>query len=122
MQLITASNIASDDVVIAISHSGMSRTVNAAVKAAHEAGAFTIGITQSVKSTMTQYCNLIFYNATSDITVGKEIVAHRFSENACNRRFSCVLQTDDSENRSQTNDITCEIQGSITSADSFKVW
>ena len=68
--------------VIAISHSGMSRTVNAAVKAAHEAGAFTIGITQSVKSTMTQYCNLIFYNATSDITVGKEIVAHRFSENA----------------------------------------
>ena len=82
MQLITASNIASDDVVIAISHSGMSRTVNAAVKAAHEAGAFTIGITQSVKSTMTQYCNLIFYNATSDITVGKEIVAHRFSENA----------------------------------------
>ncbi|MFR2214944.1 MAG: hypothetical protein ACLS61_14635 [Ruminococcus sp.] len=32
MQLITASNIASDDVVIAISHSGMSRTVNARCK------------------------------------------------------------------------------------------
>ena len=82
MQLITASNIAGNDVVIAISHTGMSRTVNAAVKAAHEARAFTIGITQAVKSNMAPYCDLLFYNATSDITVGKEIVAHRFAENA----------------------------------------
>ena len=80
MQLINASMIEKDDVVIAVSHSGNTRQVNAAMKAAHEAGAFCIGITQSVKSPMTQYCDLLFFNAVSESTVGNTNVAHRLAE------------------------------------------
>lgn len=80
MQMINASLIQPDDVVIAISHSGKTRHVNEAVRMAHDSKAFTIGITQSVKSPMTQYCDLLFFNAVSDITVGKTIVAHRLAE------------------------------------------
>ena len=80
MQLINASMIEKGDVVIAISHSGNTRQVNAAMKAAHETGAFCIGITQSVKSPMTQYCDLLFFNAISESTVGNTNVAHRLAE------------------------------------------
>ncbi len=80
MQMINASMIRSGDVVIAVSHSGISRHVNEALRAAKEAGAFTIGITQSVKAPMTQFCDLLFFNSISDVTVGKTIVAHRLAE------------------------------------------
>ena len=80
MQLIHAANIRKGDVVIASSHSGQTRHVIRAVKAARAAGAFVIGITQSSRSELTNCCDLLFYNAVADITVGKTIVAHRLAE------------------------------------------
>ena len=80
MQMIHAANIRKGDVAIAISHSGMTRHVVQAVKAARNAGACVIGITQASRSPFDKYCDLVFYNAVSDITIGKTIVAHRLSE------------------------------------------
>lgn len=80
MQMIHAANIKKGDVVIAISHSGMTRHVVEAVKAARGAGACVIGITQSSRSPFHKYCDLVFYNAVSDVTIGKTIVAHRLAE------------------------------------------
>lgn len=80
MQLIHAAEIKKGDVAIAVSHSGETRHVVRSVQAAHEAGAYTIGITQKSKSSMASYCDLLFYNATSDLSIGKTIVAHRLAE------------------------------------------
>lgn len=80
MQMIHAANIRNGDVAVAISHSGMTRHVVEAVKAARRAGAYVIGITQSSRSPFEKYCDLVFYNAVSDITIGKTIVAHRLAE------------------------------------------
>ena len=80
MQMIHAANMKKGDVAVAISHSGLTRHVVQAVKAARNAGAGVIGITQSPRSPFNKYCDLVFYNAISDITVGKTIVAHRLAE------------------------------------------
>ena len=80
MQMIHAANITSEDVAIAISHSGMTRHVIQAMKAAKDAGASTIGITQTSRSPLTKFCDVLFFNAVSDMTVGKTIVAHRLAE------------------------------------------
>ncbi len=80
MQMIHAANIREGDVAIAISHSGLTRHVVRAVRAARDAGARIIGITQSSRSPFDKYCDLVFYNAVSDITIGKTIVAHRLAE------------------------------------------
>ena len=80
MQMIHAANLKKGDVALAISHSGMSRCVVEAVKAARDAGACVIGITQSSRTPFNKYCDLVFYNAISDITIGKTIVAHRLAE------------------------------------------
>ena len=80
MQMIHAANIKEGDVVIAVSHSGMTRHVVQAVRAARSAGACVIGITQSSRSPFHNYCDIVFYNAVSDITIGKTIVAHRLAE------------------------------------------
>ena len=81
MQIIHAANIKKEDVAIAISHSGKTRHVVEAMKTAKEAGAYTISISQSARSPMSKYSDLEFYNAVSDITIDKTIVAHRLAEN-----------------------------------------
>lgn len=80
MQLIHASEVNARDVVIAVSHSGETRHIVRAVEAAHRAGAYVLGITQTSRSSMTPYCDLLFYNATSDLSIGKTLVAHRLAE------------------------------------------
>jgi DNA-binding MurR/RpiR family transcriptional regulator len=80
MQLIDACRLKENDVAIAISHSGNSRQVVDAMKIAKENGAVTICITQKGKSLLTKYSDIIFYNITSDITIGKEIIARRVAE------------------------------------------
>lgn len=80
MQLIEASSITADDVAIAVSHSGETRHVVTAMEAAHSAHAYTIGITQSSRSPMANLCDMLFYNSTSDFTIGKVLVAQRLAE------------------------------------------
>jgi DNA-binding MurR/RpiR family transcriptional regulator len=82
MQMINACNLKKGDVAIAVSHSGNSRQVVAAMKKAHEKGATTICIIKVDKSELTKYCDIKLFTATSDATEGKEVVARRIAEQA----------------------------------------
>lgn len=82
MQIINACNLKSGDVAIAVSHSGNSRQVVAAMKKAKEKGATTICIIKTDKSELTKYCDIKLFTATSDATEGKEVVARRIAEQA----------------------------------------
>ncbi len=82
MQLITAGTMGERDVAIAISYSGRSRSVVEAMRLAKENGATTICITKMEKSPLIKYCDIRLFTATTDVTVGKEIVARRIAEQA----------------------------------------
>lgn len=82
MQLMTASTMGCEDVAIAISYSGKSRSVVEAMRLAKENGAATICITKMEKSPLIKHCDIKLFTATSDVTVGKEIVARRIAEQA----------------------------------------
>ena len=80
MQLIEASNLGPGDVAIAISSEGKSRTVVNAMRVAKERGATVICITKMSKSPLLKLSDINLFIATSDVTVGKDIVARRMAE------------------------------------------
>ena len=80
MQLIEASNLGPGDVAIAISYEGKSRTVVNAMRVAKERGATVICITKMSKSPLLKLSDINLFIATSDVTVGKDIVARRMAE------------------------------------------
>ena len=68
------------DVVIAVSHTGRSRSVVNAAKIAYEQGATVIGITAALKSPLQRYCTYVLYVGTKDTTDTKDIVSRRIGE------------------------------------------
>ena len=82
LQIIRACNMTEKDVAIAVSHSGNTRQVNAALKIAHERGAKTICITKRDRSEMLKYSDINLFTATPDMNVGQETVARRIAEQA----------------------------------------
>lgn len=67
MQVIAASHLSTDDVVIAISHSGSSKDIVEALKLAKEHGASTIAITNSGKSPILKQADIVL-STTADET------------------------------------------------------
>lgn len=59
MQVIAASHLQKNDVAIAISHSGSSKDIVDALKIAHEHGATTIAITNTGKSPILKYSDIV---------------------------------------------------------------
>lgn len=82
LQVICASNFNDGDVAIAVSHTGNTTQVNAAMELAHNNGATTIGITKRERSDMIKVCDIKLFTATPDMTVGQEAVARRIAEQA----------------------------------------
>lgn len=82
MQLITAGMLGKDDVAIAISYTGRTKSVVESMRVAKENGATTMCITKLKKSPMIKYCDIKLFTATTDITIGKEIIARRIAEQA----------------------------------------
>lgn len=80
MQLMEASNLGPGDVAVIISYEGKSRTVLNAAKVADERGAAIICITKMSKSPLLRLSDISLFIATSDVTVGKDIVARRVAE------------------------------------------
>lgn len=66
MQVIVASNLEKEDVVVAISHSGVIRDTYKSAQVAKEAGAFTIGITSGVNSPLSKIVNLVLYTSAGE--------------------------------------------------------
>ena len=80
MQLMEASNLGPGDVAVIISYEGKSRIVLNAAKVADERGATIICITKMSKSPLLRLSDISLFIATSDVTVGKDIVARRVAE------------------------------------------
>ncbi len=66
MQVIAASHLTKDDVVIAISHSGSSKDIVEALKLAQSAGATTITITNYGKSPIQKYSDLLLFTSSDE--------------------------------------------------------
>lgn len=82
LQLIAASNLKPDDVAFAVSYEGRSRNIVNAVKVAKEMGATTICITKMNKSPMLKYTDINLFTSISDLTVGRDKVTRRVSDQA----------------------------------------
>lgn len=80
MQLVEASNMKPGDVAIVISYEGRSRNVVNAMRVAKERGAKIICITKMSKSPLLKLADISLFIATSDVTVGRDIVARRMAE------------------------------------------
>ena len=66
MQVIVASHLTKDDVVIAISHSGSSKDIVEALKTAKQSGATTITITNCGKSPIQKFSDLVLHTASDE--------------------------------------------------------
>lgn len=82
LQCTIASSLTPDDVAFAISFSGASSTTVQAIRLAKEAGATTICITQMNKSPLVRYTDINLFTATTDLTVGKDIISRRVADQA----------------------------------------
>ena len=80
LQLLSASAMRKDDVAIAVSHTGCSKSVVEAMKKARERGAATIGITGAAKSPLLKYCDIVLNTGAIDDITGGDIIARRIAE------------------------------------------
>ena len=80
LQLMTAGNLTSEDVALAVSYEGRSRNVVEAMKIAKERGAVTISITKMNKSPLLRYTDISLFTAVNDLTVGRDKVTRRVSD------------------------------------------
>lgn len=80
LQMITASNMSEKDVAIAVSYEGRSQNVVRALKTAKQMGATTISITKMTKSPLMDYTDITLRIAIHDLTVGREKVTRRISD------------------------------------------
>lgn len=79
-QMITASNLTKNDVVIAVSYEGRSKNVVNAVNIAKRRGATTVSITSRQESPLMRYSDYRLLVPTNDLTVGRDKVTRRTAE------------------------------------------
>lgn len=82
LQLIAAATIKPGDVAFAVSYEGRSRNIVNAMKIAKEMGAVTICITKMNKSPILKYTDVNLFTSISDLTVGRDKVTRRVSDQA----------------------------------------
>jgi RpiR family carbohydrate utilization transcriptional regulator len=80
LQLILASHLEKNDVVVAISHSGRSRTVVNTVKMARRRGAAAIAITNYPVSPLTKNSDIVLLTAVFQQHVTGEVISKRVAE------------------------------------------
>ena len=64
--MITASHLTEEDVVISISHSGSSKDIVDALKIAKQSGATSISITNTGKSPIQKYSDILLYTSSEE--------------------------------------------------------
>jgi DNA-binding MurR/RpiR family transcriptional regulator len=87
IQMLDAANMRKGDVAIAVSHTGQTRHVVAAMEVAQRNGATTICITKNAKSPLTKVCDIHLFTATIDSSLNMELVARRIAEYAIIEAF-----------------------------------
>lgn len=87
IQMINAASLGKGDVAVAVSHTGHTRHVVAAVDLARRNGATTICITKNARSPLTKVCDIHIFTATIDSSHHMELVARRIAEYAIIEAF-----------------------------------
>lgn len=80
MQIMSASMLGKDDVVIGISHSGSTRDIVDSLKIASEAGATTVCITSSQKSPVTKVSAIKLFVSARELSYRPEPMASRIAQ------------------------------------------
>ena len=80
LQMMTAGNLTEKDVAIAVSYEGRSKNVVEAMRLAKQSGATTISITKMNKSPLLKYTDIRLFIAVNDLTVGRDKVTRRVSD------------------------------------------
>ena len=80
LQMMTAGNLTERDVAIAVSYEGRSKNVVEAMNLAKQSGATTISITKMNKSPLLKYTDISLFIAVNDLTVGRDKVTRRVSD------------------------------------------
>lgn len=93
LQMIDASSLEPGDVALAVSHTGQTRNVVAAMEIARQHGATTICITKHVKSPLTKASDIRIFTATADASQHMEVVARRIGEYAILEAFYHAVRT-----------------------------
>ncbi|MCD6253835.1 MAG: MurR/RpiR family transcriptional regulator [Thermotogae bacterium] len=90
-QVMVASTLTSEDVVVGISHSGMIRDIVKSLQVARESGAKTIAITSGIGSPMTEVADIILYCAAGR-KQSSEFLTNRVGEMVVvDMLYKCVL-------------------------------
>ncbi|MDR0363189.1 MAG: MurR/RpiR family transcriptional regulator [Planctomycetota bacterium] len=93
LQMIDAANLERGDVAIAVSHTGQTRNVVAAMELARARGAVTVCITKHLRSSLTKTSDICIYTATADVSQHMEVVARRIGEYAILEAFYHAVRT-----------------------------
>lgn len=109
MQLMTACVMKPEDVAIAISFSGKTKSVVESMRIAKERGVTTICITKMKKSPLIKYCDIALFTATIDITTGKEIIGRRVAEQGIMEALYVALATKIKKNSQESIRKTAEV-------------
>lgn len=101
LQLVTAGNMTEGDVAIAISYEGRSRNIVDSMKLAKQNGATTIAITKMNKSPMLKHVDISLFISVSDLTIGRERVTRRISDQFILDALHLGYVTKDERNHSE---------------------
>lgn len=80
MQMFSSAATKEGDVVLAVSHTGRSKSVVEAMRIAREHGAITIGVTASGKAPLLKHCVYALMTGTVDNTTAGDIISRRIAE------------------------------------------
>lgn len=80
LQMTASGNLTDKDVAVAVSYEGRSKNVVEAMRIAKRAGATTISITKMNKSPLLKYTDIGLFIAVNDLTVGRDKVTRRVSD------------------------------------------
>lgn len=80
LQLITAGYMTTDDVAVAISYEGRTKSVVESMRIAKQSGATTISITKMNKSPLLKYSDINLFISVNDLTVGRDKVTRRVAD------------------------------------------
>ena len=80
LQMFCATTAQPGDVVLAVSHTGRSRSVVESMRIAHERGVKTIAVTATQKSPLLRYCDIVLLAGTVDSSVDGDVISRRIGE------------------------------------------
>ncbi|WP_332691680.1 MurR/RpiR family transcriptional regulator [Halalkalibacter lacteus] len=80
LQIMSASQLTSNDLVVLISHSGASKDILEVAEVAKKAGATTIGITNLAKSPLSQTVDIALYTVSAETEFRSEALASRIAQ------------------------------------------